>query len=51
LVRDGEVLKTWRNTDRSTYTTNSPGAYRVEAYVPFKGRQVGWIFSNPIFIK
>jgi hypothetical protein len=51
LVRGGEILRLWRNQERCTYITNQPGAYRVEAYIPYKGRYVGWIFSNPIFIR
>ncbi len=38
---------------RSTYGYNAtePGVYRVEAYIRYKGRRRGWIFSNPIYIR
>jgi len=51
LIRDGEVLKTWRSQDVCTHITNQPGVYRVECYVQFLGRRRGWIFSNPIYVR
>ncbi len=33
-----------------TYTPARPGAYRVEAWKPYRGRRRGWIFSNPIYV-
>ncbi len=32
-----------------TYTVNAPGAYRAEAWKRYRGRERGWIFSNPIY--
>lgn len=51
LVHNGQVLKTWRNHPTCTYIANAPGAYRVEAYIPYLGRRRGWIFSNPIYVR
>jgi hypothetical protein len=50
LVRNGRVVKTWTGRDMLTYITSDPGAYRVEAYLPFMGQTRGWIFSNPIYV-
>ncbi|MGQ0603816.1 MAG: CehA/McbA family metallohydrolase [Anaerolineales bacterium] len=27
------------------------GVYRVEAHLPFKGQQRGWIYSNPLYVR
>lgn len=51
LVRDGKVIKTWSKRENCTYITSEPGTYRVEAYLQYLGRQRGWIFSNPIYVR
>jgi hypothetical protein len=51
LVKDGKSLKVWKNRDICTFIANQPGAYRVECYLPYLGKQRGWIFSNPIYIR
>lgn len=51
LVRHGEVLQTWEGRQTCAYITSDPGAYRVEVYLDHLGRQRGWIFSNPIYVK
>lgn len=51
LIRSGEVVKTWMNQDICTYIASRPGAYRVECTIPYLGRQRGWIYSNPIYVK
>lgn len=50
LLRDGRVIQTWQNQMMCVHNCIEPGAYRVEAYRAFKGRMVGWIFSNPIYV-
>ena len=50
LLRNGQELKRWDHTEVAVYTAQDPGAYRVEAFHPFKGKMRGWIFSNPIYI-
>jgi hypothetical protein len=50
LVKDGQVIKEWDNRDVATYLTTEPGVYRVEVFIPFKGKLRGWIFSNPIYV-
>jgi hypothetical protein len=50
LVKDGKVIKSWKNRENYTYITSQPGVYRVEAYIQFLGKRRGWIFSNPIYL-
>ena len=51
LLRDGQSLKEWKDQQNCTYITTEPGVYRVEIYRRYLGRRVGWIFSNPIYIR
>jgi hypothetical protein len=44
-------VKTFRSRELCTYITSEPGVYRVEAYIHYKGRRRGWIYSNPVYIK
>jgi hypothetical protein len=50
LIRNGVTIKEWENSEAAVHTATDPGAYRVEAYIYYKGRMRGWIFSNPIYI-
>ncbi len=50
LIRQGQLLQQWSGVDSAIKTVVEPGAYRVEAYRPFKGRMRGWIYSNPIYV-
>jgi hypothetical protein len=51
LIKDGVALKEWKRQQNCTHITIEPGVYRVEAYRRYLGRRVGWIYSNPIYIK
>jgi len=51
LIKDGKTLKEWKNGDNYAHITTLPGVYRVEAYRRYLGRRVGWIFSNPIYLR
>ena len=51
LIRNGEITKSWKNRNVCSYSVNTPGVYRVEAYLFYKGSRRGWIFSNPIYIR
>ncbi|MFN2195191.1 MAG: CehA/McbA family metallohydrolase [Anaerolineales bacterium] len=51
LIRNGQVVKNWENRPTCTYITTEPGVYRVEAFIDFRGRRRGWIFSNPIYVQ
>jgi hypothetical protein len=50
LLRDGRpVVQT--GSDRLALVTREPGVYRVEATRPYAGRERGWIYSNPIYVR
>lgn len=49
LFKDGKMLKEWADREVCTHITKEPGVYRVEVYIPYKGKYRGWIFSNPIY--
>lgn len=51
LRRNGELVKTWNDTQNCTYITKIPGVYRVEVFLPYCGKRRGWIFSNPIYVR
>lgn len=49
LLKDGKLLNEWMDREVCTVITRDPGVYRVEVYIPYKGKLRGWIFSNPIY--
>ena len=51
LLKNGEVIQTWKKQSIAAYITSEPGVYRVEAYQRYLGRKRGWIFSNPIYVR
>lgn len=51
LIKDGQVIRTWRKREICTYITTEPGVFRVEAYLFHRARRTGWIFSNPIYVR
>jgi hypothetical protein len=51
LIKDGRVLKNWKRQDNFAHIATEPGVYRVEVYRRYLGRKVGWIFSNPIYLR
>jgi len=51
LLCDGEIVKSWVNQGICTYLASTPGVYRVECYLRFRGRRRAWIFSNPIYLR
>jgi hypothetical protein len=50
LVRDGRVVAHSRG-ELFAQVAHDKGVYRVEAYRRHAGRQRGWIFSNPIYVR
>lgn len=50
LIKDGEVIRRTRG-EALVHIATQAGVYRVEAYRRFLGRQRGWIFSNPIYVR
>lgn len=51
LLKDGKVLRTWRDRAICSHVANQPGVYRVECFIEYAGRMRGWIYSNPIYIQ
>jgi hypothetical protein len=51
LLKNGQVIHTWGNSEAYTHITTEPGVYRVEVYKKYLGRRRGWIFSNPIYVR
>jgi len=51
LIKDGQPLKTWKRTQTCAHITIEPGVYRVEVHRRYLGRKVGWIYSNPIYVR
>ena len=51
LIKDGEVIKQMNKQQNCTHITTEPGVYRVEVYRRYLGRKVGWIYSNPIYVR
>jgi len=49
LLQNGKIIKEWSDREICTHITTEPGVYRVEAFIPYKGKLRGWIFSNPIY--
>jgi hypothetical protein len=51
LLLNGKIIKRWTQQQAGTHITTEPGVYRVEVYRKFLGKNRGWIFSNPIFVR
>jgi predicted metal-dependent phosphoesterase TrpH len=53
LLRNGVEVQRWAAQTHASLTVpaGESGVYRVEAHIAFKGRQRGWIYSNPIYIR
>jgi hypothetical protein len=50
LLRNGTEIARWDHSEVGVFTAQQPGAYRVEAFIHYKGKKRGWIYSNPIYI-
>jgi hypothetical protein len=51
LLKDGEVIHSTKKRGTIVHKVKEPGVYRAEAYIHFKGKRRGWIFSNPIYVR
>lgn len=51
LIKDGGPIRKWRNETSCSFKVSSAGIYRVEVFLPYRGRRRGWIYSNPIYIR
>lgn len=50
IIHEGNVVREDVNTDALTYTATERGAYRVEAWKEYLGKERCWILSNPIYL-
>lgn len=50
LIRAGAGVIANVKGRKLSYTTSTPGAYRVEAWKRWRGKMRGWVFSNPIYL-
>ncbi len=51
VVCHGAVVSEVERESNLTYIPTEPGAYRVECLIPYEGRERGWIYSNPIYLR
>jgi hypothetical protein len=51
IIRHGKIVAEASGVENLTYTAREPGAYRVEVWREFKGRERAWILSNPIYVE
>jgi hypothetical protein len=51
LLKDGKVIKAWRQSDAGAFIATEAGVYRVEAFVQYYNARRGWIYSNPIYVR
>jgi hypothetical protein len=50
LFKDGRIVASTRK-ENLVFTTCDTGVFRVEVYRRFLGKNRGWIYSNPIYIR
>jgi hypothetical protein len=50
LIRNGEVVRIVQAGDFE-FAVESPGVYRIEAWLTLDGEQRPWIYSNPIYVR
>jgi hypothetical protein len=51
LLKNGEVIQSWKNKLSCAHITTEPGVYRIEVYRKHLGKLRGWIYSNPIYVR
>ncbi len=51
LIHNGKEVKSWRDKRFITQIVTEPGVYRVEVKIDHLGKNRGWIYSNPIYIR
>jgi hypothetical protein len=50
LLRDGSPIAVVQGAALD-FDVDRPGVYRVEAHLPYRGRQLTWIVSNPLYLR
>jgi hypothetical protein len=49
-LRDGSVVASVSGAALD-HEASAPGVYRVEARLPYRGRTLTWILSNPVYLR
>jgi hypothetical protein len=50
LIRNGQIVRD-ENAGALEFRVDSPGVYRVEAWLVLDGEMRPWIYSNPIYVR
>lgn len=50
LLRDGDLIASVNGAELD-HDARTPGVYRVEARLPYRGRTLTWIVSNPVYLR
>jgi hypothetical protein len=51
LLRDGSPIAVVQGAALDVEVDDRPAVYRVEARLPYRGRQLTWIVSNPVYLR
>lgn len=51
VIHNGKVVMEATDRENITYTAHVAGAYRIEVWREFKGKERAWILSNPIYVE
>ena len=52
LIHDGKILNTTsgKNYQYTWSEPIKPGAYRIEIQIKLRGKDIPWLYSNPIYV-
>ncbi|UCG23536.1 MAG: PHP domain-containing protein [Chloroflexota bacterium] len=51
LLQNGKMVQECENDVSLTHLPSEPGAFRVECSTVYLGKERGWIYSNPIYLR
>lgn len=53
LRHDGQPIAEWHDQTHLSHTIvgGETGVFRVEVYLSYQGRERGWIYSNPVYVR
>ena len=51
LLMNGKLVQECDNDVSLTHLPSEPGAFRVECTIDYLGKERGWIYSNPIYLR
>jgi len=51
MICGGKVVAESVGRENLTYTAQTSGAYRVEVWQNYQGKERAWILSNPIYVE